>query len=238
MIAYKFLRAGSIGTFSGASWPAPGEWLEAAGALEACASGVHACPLDALAYWLDDELWTVELDGEMLDLGTALVARRGRLVARAEGWPQVSSEFARDCADSSPDARRADARQREGRSSRRGSRRGSRARNHPPPRRHRGVRRRGRSGRPRARRIRLRAPPPKPSNRRHPRPVLILSGRVPREAGLATSPLDRGWIRGRTILARLLGCEIALDLVDELEVELEVAPQELGDEQEVLAAVR
>ena len=41
---------------------------------------------------------SVELDGEILDLGTVLVARRGRLVARIEAWPQVAPEFARDCA--------------------------------------------------------------------------------------------------------------------------------------------
>ena len=98
MIAYKFLRTGSIGRFSGTPWPAAGEWLEAADALDACVSGVHATPLDALAYWFEDELWTVELDGEILDLGTALIARRGKLLERVEAWPHVSPEFARDCA--------------------------------------------------------------------------------------------------------------------------------------------
>ena len=98
MIAYKFLRAGSVGRFSDVPWPAAGQWLEVDGALDACVSGVHATSLDALAYWLEDELWTAELDGEILDFGTVLVARRGRLVARLEAWPQVSCEFARDCA--------------------------------------------------------------------------------------------------------------------------------------------
>jgi hypothetical protein len=98
MIAYKFLCAGSIGHFSGVRWPADGQWLEAPGALDPCVSGVHAASRDALAYWFDDELWTVELDGEIIDLGTALVARRGRLVAQVEAWPAVSLEFGRDCA--------------------------------------------------------------------------------------------------------------------------------------------
>ena len=99
MIAYKFLCAGSIGRFTGAPWPAAGQWLETAGALDACASGVHATSLDALAYWFEDELWTVELGGEILDLGTVLVAHRGRLISRIEAWPQISPEFARDCAN-------------------------------------------------------------------------------------------------------------------------------------------
>ena len=98
MIAYKFLCTGSIGRFSGTPWPAAGQWLEADGALDACVSGVHATSLDALAYWFEDELWTVELDGEIIDFGTVLVARRGRLVERIDAWPQVSPEFARDCA--------------------------------------------------------------------------------------------------------------------------------------------
>jgi hypothetical protein len=98
MIAYKFLCTGSIGRFSGTPWPAAGQWLEAAGALDACVSGVHATSLDALSYWFEDELWTVELDGEILDLGTVLVARRGRLLERIEPWPRVSPELARDCA--------------------------------------------------------------------------------------------------------------------------------------------
>ena len=98
MIAYKFLCTGSIGRFSGTPWPAAGQWLETDGPLDACVSGAHATSLDALACWLEDELWTLELDGEILDLGTVLVARRGRLVARVEAWPQVAPEFAHDCA--------------------------------------------------------------------------------------------------------------------------------------------
>jgi hypothetical protein len=97
MIGFKFLGAGSIGRFSESAWPTPGTWVEA-GSLEPCVDGVHACSADALAYWFDDELWTVELDGEMLDLGTVLIAQRGRLVSRVDGWPDVSRAFADDCA--------------------------------------------------------------------------------------------------------------------------------------------
>lgn len=99
MIAYKFLRAGAVAPFSGVRWPRPGDWLTSDGPLEACANGVHASPPAALAYWFDRELWQVELDGEILDERTVLVARRGRLVARVEGWPDVSSGLARACAE-------------------------------------------------------------------------------------------------------------------------------------------
>ncbi|HXF97980.1 MAG TPA: hypothetical protein VNJ46_05135, partial [Gaiellaceae bacterium] len=102
VIAYKFLREGAVGPFSGVRWPAPaggrpGAWLEAEGALETCVAGVHACPPGALAYWFDEELWRVELAGEVLDEGTVLVARRGRLLERVAGWPAVARDFAEDC---------------------------------------------------------------------------------------------------------------------------------------------
>jgi hypothetical protein len=97
VIAYKFLCEGAVGRFSETRWPPPCEWLEADGALETCSNGIHACPLEALAYWFDDELWVVELDGEIIDEGTALVARRGRLLERVDRWPAVSRAFAADC---------------------------------------------------------------------------------------------------------------------------------------------
>ena len=85
MIAYKFLRAGRTGPFSGAEWPEVGE-VAASGPLEACRNGVHACRVDDLAYWLDDELWQVELLGEIVEERLKLLARRGRLVRRIDAW--------------------------------------------------------------------------------------------------------------------------------------------------------
>lgn len=103
MIAYKFLAAGAVARFSGATWPTPsqegpGSWVVAEGQLETCANGIHACAREALAYWLDDELWAAELGDEIVAAGTVLVARRGRLVQRVAGWPSVSRAFAEDCA--------------------------------------------------------------------------------------------------------------------------------------------
>jgi hypothetical protein len=83
--AYKFLRAGRIGPFSGTEWPERGE-VEASGPLEACRNGVHACRSDDLPYWLDDELWEVALLGEVVEDRLKLVARGGRLVRRIDTW--------------------------------------------------------------------------------------------------------------------------------------------------------
>jgi len=85
VIAYKFLRAGRIGPFSGALWAESGE-VEAPGPLEACRNGVHACRIDDLAYWLDDELWEIELLGEIVEERLKLLARRGRLARRIDSW--------------------------------------------------------------------------------------------------------------------------------------------------------
>jgi hypothetical protein len=102
-MAYQFLGAGGVARFSGARWPTPsaegpGTWFVADGALAKCVNGVHACTRETLAYWFDDELWAVELADEIVDAGTVLVARRGRLVGRVAGWPSVSRAFAEDCA--------------------------------------------------------------------------------------------------------------------------------------------
>jgi hypothetical protein len=104
MIAYKFLCEGAVGRFSETHWPTPegnrpAPWLETEGALDTCVNGIHACPVQALAYWFDDELWRIELEGEIVEEGTVLVARRGRLLTRVEGWPAVSRAFAEDCAE-------------------------------------------------------------------------------------------------------------------------------------------
>jgi hypothetical protein len=104
VIAYKFLREGAIGPFSGVAWPKPeggrpGAWLEVDGPLDACANGVHACPVEALACWFVDELWTAELDGELLSEGSVLVARRGRLLEPITRWPAVAPAFAAECSE-------------------------------------------------------------------------------------------------------------------------------------------
>jgi hypothetical protein len=93
MIAYKFLRAGAIGSFSGFAWPrpgphGPGPWVEAAPFRGACGVGIHGCDGDHLVYWLDRELWLVELGGEVAAAQKKLIAPRGRLVRRIEAWDE------------------------------------------------------------------------------------------------------------------------------------------------------
>ncbi len=105
MIAYKFLREGAVGPFSGVAWPAPGEWLAAVGGDGACSPRVHACRVEDLPEWIDHELWRVELGGDVrVDCGK-LVADRGRLVERVAAWnAELMAAYAEACALRARDA--------------------------------------------------------------------------------------------------------------------------------------
>ena len=104
MKAYKFLARGGTGRFSDFRWPLPadgesGDWVESGGALEDCRAGVHACRPRQLLDWIDDELWEIELDGEIVEGNAMIVAQRGRLLARIEAWDhRAAKDFADACA--------------------------------------------------------------------------------------------------------------------------------------------
>jgi hypothetical protein len=93
MIAFKFLAPGAIAPFTGIAWPA-GEWLHA---VPVPGAGIHACALEDLPFWMDDELWKVELSGPISREERQLVAGRGRLLARVEGWPASAADFSAAC---------------------------------------------------------------------------------------------------------------------------------------------
>jgi hypothetical protein len=103
--AYKFLRPGAVGPFSGFSWPAPapgevGEWVDAATAVGHCFDGIHACEARHLPRWIWEELWEIELEGGVEPHGHKLRAPRGRLLRRVDGWGTTSAwGFAGACAE-------------------------------------------------------------------------------------------------------------------------------------------
>jgi hypothetical protein len=97
LIAYKFLAAGATGRFTGFRWEA-GRWIEAEAA-DPCRAGIHACRVRDLPIWLDDELWEIELAGEVIAGERKVVATRGRVTRRIEQWaPETAREFGRFCA--------------------------------------------------------------------------------------------------------------------------------------------
>ncbi len=96
VIAYKFLNEGGVGPFTGFRWPVD-EWIEAEAA-EACRAGIHACRIHDLPIWMGRELWEIHLDGEIVEQERKLVAIRGRLIRRLEGWNgALIAEFGRFC---------------------------------------------------------------------------------------------------------------------------------------------
>jgi hypothetical protein len=103
MKAWKFLDANGRAVFSGHRWPlpgtaGPGPWVEV-GHAEACRSGVHACRLSDLAWWINEELWEVELWGEVVERDHKLVSPRGRLVRRLDDWAgAIARDLAGHCA--------------------------------------------------------------------------------------------------------------------------------------------
>jgi hypothetical protein len=104
MIAYKFLRPGAVGPFSRLPWPvpdagAPGPWVHATGAPTVCRGAVHGCRVEHLPWWLQEELWEVELAEPVRATGHKLTAPSGRLVRRVVRWDDAAARrFSRACA--------------------------------------------------------------------------------------------------------------------------------------------
>ena len=87
MHAFKFMRPGGVGPFSGVRWPVDGTWVRGdAGSPALCRTAVHACDERHLPFWMAEELWEVELDGPVEERRSKLVAPAGRLVDRVERW--------------------------------------------------------------------------------------------------------------------------------------------------------
>lgn len=60
---------------------------------------MHACTAEDLPYWLNAELWEVELDGAVRG-ERKLSAQRGRLVRRVDAWDGAAARaFAESCAE-------------------------------------------------------------------------------------------------------------------------------------------
>ncbi len=98
MIAFKFLAAGKVAPFTRFPWPASGEWVSAP-ATDRPEVWIHACRAGDLPYWLDDELWRVELARPVRAARYQVAAPRARLLARVDAWdPALARDYARACA--------------------------------------------------------------------------------------------------------------------------------------------
>jgi hypothetical protein len=102
VIAYKFLRPDGTSVFTRFTWPlpdgGPGAWVDAG--VDPCRSGIHACRRGDLPLWLGRALYEIELDGEIQEEATKIVAPRGRLLRRVDAWDEPTrDEYTRMCAD-------------------------------------------------------------------------------------------------------------------------------------------
>jgi hypothetical protein len=102
VIAYKFLRPGGTSTFTGFRWELPngraGAWVDAR--VDPCRSGIHACRVTDLPFWVGRTLYEIELDGEIVEQRSKVVASRGRLLRRIEAWDdELRDAYTRMCAD-------------------------------------------------------------------------------------------------------------------------------------------
>lgn len=103
MTWFKFLGAGATAPFSAFRWPVPVDgagdgWVVVHGPLEPCRSGLHLCRPSDLPFWMLEELYTVEVDGPVLEFDDFVVARRARLLRRVDTWGQgLATSFNRDC---------------------------------------------------------------------------------------------------------------------------------------------
>jgi hypothetical protein len=100
VIAYKFLADDGSSVFSRFRWPlpngGPGDWVEAE--VDPCRSGVHACRLVDLPFWIAPALYEAELDGDVVVHSLKVVAPRGRLVRRIDDWnADTREEYSQMC---------------------------------------------------------------------------------------------------------------------------------------------
>ncbi len=88
MRGWKFLERGRVAPFGGHTWPAPGngspgEWIRPPG------GAVFACRTFDLPWWVNAELWEVELAAPIRTLPTQIVGQRGRLLRQMVGWDET-----------------------------------------------------------------------------------------------------------------------------------------------------
>ena len=99
MHAYAFLDPTATDYVSGVRWSVPdgrgpGAWLEAG-----AGSRLRGYPADQLLWWLDQQLWEVELAGDVQETNRSVLGTRGRLLAPVDAWtPDVACELTTDCA--------------------------------------------------------------------------------------------------------------------------------------------
>ena len=98
---YKFLTEDNRGEYSGYDYTPylpkgsePGEWLPEISIenLKECADGYHACKPAQLLYWINAQLYEVELSGKIIDSDSKSYAQRMRFVRKVETWNEKTAQ--------------------------------------------------------------------------------------------------------------------------------------------------
>jgi hypothetical protein len=103
-ILYKITNDDGTSCHGGSGkWPLPngkaGKWRSVDGDLVPCSNGLHLCCTSDVLQWLGPAIWEAEHDGEIIEHGDKVVARKARLVVRVDAWnEQTARLFAADCA--------------------------------------------------------------------------------------------------------------------------------------------
>jgi hypothetical protein len=102
VIAYKFLRTDGTSAFTGFRWElpedSPGDWVKAP--IDACRSGIHACRSSDLPLWSGRRLYEIELQGDIVERPSKIVASQGRLLREVATWDdELREAYTRMCAD-------------------------------------------------------------------------------------------------------------------------------------------
>ena len=80
---FKILGADRVPCYGGVGrWPVPGVWREVEGPIVPCRSGLHLCRARHLLLWAQAgaTVWRAEVDGDVLEGDSKVVASRARLV--------------------------------------------------------------------------------------------------------------------------------------------------------------
>jgi hypothetical protein len=82
----KFLRRGMVSPFTSFRWSTETEEWVSADQTVPCTTGFHACRRRDLPYWLNDELWEIELAEPVIEADHKVLAVQARLLHRVESW--------------------------------------------------------------------------------------------------------------------------------------------------------
>jgi hypothetical protein len=97
---YKVLDADQRSMHGGTGKWTVGRWRSVRGDLVPCERGLHLCRPQDLLYWIGPVIWEVEVEGEVIEAGDKVVARKARIVRKVEAWNERTARlFAADCAE-------------------------------------------------------------------------------------------------------------------------------------------